>query len=164
MNVLRQYELNRSDVGNLCQPIYCHSLPMALVSSLIHTEVCLYGKQIGRSWLLDHLQEMLKSVCFLPLTSSMGDIWSQLAKTVLLQNGIHSLKVSERETLCLGTDWVNEILRDPHHTSGKFFFSSSLVCLFVSVVLLFVGWLPLKKQWKQLLVCVFCFVITGNVE
>ena len=74
VNVSRQYELNRSDVRNLCQSICCHSLPMALVSSLIQNEVCLYGKQIGRSWLLDHLQEMLKSVYFLPITSSMGDI------------------------------------------------------------------------------------------
>ena len=97
MNVSRQYELNRSDVGKLCQSIYCNSLPMALVSSLIQNEVCLYGKQIGRSWLLDHLQEMLKSVCFLPLTNLMGDISSQLAKTVLLQNGIHSLIASFRK-------------------------------------------------------------------
>ena len=74
MNVSRQYELKRSDVRKLCQSIYCNSLPMALVSSLIQNEVCVYEKQIGRSWLLDHLREMLKSVYFLPLTSKMGDI------------------------------------------------------------------------------------------
>ena len=91
MNVSRQYELNRSDVRNICQSIYCNSLPMALVSSLIQNEVCVYGKQPVRSWLLDHLREMLKSVYFLPVTSMMEDISSQLAKTVLLQNVMHSL-------------------------------------------------------------------------
>ena len=70
MNVSRQYELNRSNVRNICQSIYCNSLPMALVSSLIQNEVCVYEKQPVRSWLLDHLREMLKSVYFLPLTSN----------------------------------------------------------------------------------------------
>ena len=51
----------------------------------------MYGKQPVRSWLLDHLREVLKLVYFLPLTSMMGDISSQLAKTVLLQNVMHSL-------------------------------------------------------------------------
>ena len=84
MNVSRQYELKRSDVRNICQSICCNSLPMALVSSLIQNEVCVYEKQPVRSWLLVHLQEILKSVHFLPVTSMMGDISSQLAETVLL--------------------------------------------------------------------------------
>ena len=84
MNVSRQYELKRSDVRNICQSICCNSLPMALVSSLIQNEVCVYEKQPVRSWLLDHLREMLKLVYFLPVTGMMGDISSQLAKTVLL--------------------------------------------------------------------------------
>ena len=91
MNVSRQYELKRSDVRKLCQSIYCNSLPMALVSSLIQNEVCVYGKQPVRSWLLDHLREMLKLVHLSSLTSLIGDISSQLAKTVLLQNVMHSL-------------------------------------------------------------------------
>ena len=74
MNVSRQYELKRSDVRNLCQSIYCNSLPMALISSLFQIEVYVYGKQPVRSWLLDHLQEILKSVHFLPVTSMIGDI------------------------------------------------------------------------------------------
>ena len=94
MNVSRQYESNKSDVGKLYQSICCHSLPMALVSSLFQIEVYVYGKQPVRSWLLDHLREILKLVYFLPLTSMMGEISSQLAKTVLLQNGMHSLIAS----------------------------------------------------------------------
>ena len=90
MNVSRQYELNRSDVGNLCQSICCHSLPVALVSSLFQIEVCVYGKQIGRSWLLGHLREMLKLVHLPSLTSLMRDISSQLAKIVPLESGKHS--------------------------------------------------------------------------
>ena len=74
MNISRHYESNKSDVGKLCQSICCNSLPMALVSSLFQIEVCVYGKQPVRSWLLYHLQEMLKSVYFLPITSMMGDI------------------------------------------------------------------------------------------
>ena len=84
MNVSRQYELKSSDVRNFCQSIRCYSHPMSLFSSLNQNEVCVYGKQPVRSWLLDHLREMSKLVHFLPVTSMMGDISSQLAETVLL--------------------------------------------------------------------------------